>query len=165
MIWMELMKYTQWWTVFSQLLLIWTVCTTKQYNVTESVLWQSFYHYLHHGPLMYLAEPGEARGCSTNTSYIGSLIHSLIQSWFVSAPPRPNGWRWCFQSCNRLCYNFWGDSKFWRASKLHYWFKSYGNFAEWVEFDYGQSFSGEGSASAACAAGLFFMHYILGSTL
>ena len=32
---------------------------------------------------MYLADPGEARGCSTNTSYIDSLIHSLIQSWFV----------------------------------------------------------------------------------
>ena len=35
------------------------------------------------------------------------------------------------------------------------WFKSYGDFTEWVDFDYWWSFSGEGSASAACAAGLF----------
>ena len=34
-------------------------------------------------------------------------------------------------------------------------FKSYGDFAEWVEFAYSWSFSGEGSAFAACAAGLF----------
>ena len=30
-----------------------------------------------------LADPGKARGCSTNTSVIHSFIHSLIQSWFV----------------------------------------------------------------------------------
>ena len=35
------------------------------------------------------------------------------------------------------------------------WFKSYGVFAEWVDFAYWWCFSGEGSASAACAAGLF----------
>ena len=28
------------------------------------------------------------------------------------------------------------DSKFWRASKLHYWFKSYGHFDECVDFAY-----------------------------
>ena len=31
------------------------------------------------GQIMFLADPGEDRGCSTNTS----VIHSLIQSWFV----------------------------------------------------------------------------------
>ena len=36
----------------------------------------------------------------------------------------------------------------------HYWFKSYGDFAEWVDFAYRWSFIGKGSASAACAAGL-----------
>ena len=41
------------------------------------------------------------------------------------------------------------------ASKLHYWFTRYGAFAEWVDFPYWGSFSGEGSVSAACAAGLF----------
>ena len=29
---------------------------------------------------------------------------------------------------------FLGDSKSWRASKLHYWFKSYDDFAEWLNF-------------------------------
>ena len=42
-----------------------------------------------------------------------------------------------------------------QGSKSHYWFKSYGNFAEWVDFAYWWSFSGEGYASAACAAGFF----------
>ena len=40
---------------------------------------------------------------------------------------------------------------------MHYWFTSYGNFAEWVDFAYRWSFSGEGSASTACAAGLFLV--------
>ena len=47
-----------------------------------------------------------------------------------TAPPRHNGWKWCFQSKNRLDCNFLTDSKFQRTSKSHYWFKSYGNFAE-----------------------------------
>ena len=34
-----------------------------------------------------------------------------------------------------LCH-FFRDSKSWRASKSLYWFKSYGNFAEWVDFEY-----------------------------
>ena len=29
---------------------------------------------------------------------------------------------------------FLGDSKSQRASKSHFWFKSYGDFAEWVDF-------------------------------
>ena len=33
-----------------------------------------------------------------------------------------------------------------RASKSHYWFKSYGNFSEWADFAYWWSFSGGGSA-------------------
>ena len=44
---------------------------------------------------------------------------------------------------------------------MHYWFKSNGDFAEWVDFAYWWSFIGERSASAACAAGLF----ISGGTL
>ena len=54
-----------------------------------------------------------------------------------------------------MCYNFLGDSKSQRTSKSHYWFKRDGDFAEWVDFAYWWSFSGKGSASAACAAGLF----------
>ena len=45
---------------------------------------------------------------------------------------------------NRLCCK--GDSKFLRASKSHYWFNGYGNFAEWVDFACWWSFSGGGSA-------------------
>ena len=33
-----------------------------------------------------------------------------------------------------------------RVSKLHYWFKSYGNFAEWVDVVNWWSFRGGGSA-------------------
>ena len=46
------------------------------------------------------------------------------------APPRPNGWKWCVQSKNGLDYKFLGNSKVLRSSQLHYWFNSYGNFAE-----------------------------------
>ena len=38
---------------------------------------------------------------------------------------------------------------------MNYWSKSYGNFAKWVNFAFWWSFNSEGSASAACAAGLF----------
>ena len=37
---------------------------------------------------------------------------------------------------------------------LHYWFKSYGNIAEWVDFDYWWSCIGKG-LRADCEAGLF----------
>ena len=39
---------------------------------------------------------------------------------------------------------FSGDSKFQRASKLHCWFKSYGDLAEWVDFAHWWSFIGKG---------------------
>ena len=38
------------------------------------------------------------------------------------------------------------DSKSQRASKLHYWFKSYYDFAERVDFFYWWTFSGGGPA-------------------
>ena len=34
-------------------------------------------------PILLLADPGEARGCSTNTFVINSLINSLSRSSFV----------------------------------------------------------------------------------
>ena len=40
--------------------------------------------------------------------------------------------------------NFVGYFKSPRASKSHYWFKRYGNFAEWMDFAYWWSFSGGG---------------------
>ena len=38
-----------------------------------------------------------------------------------------------------------GDSKYWKVSKLHYWFKSYSTFAELVDFAYWWSFISGGS--------------------
>ena len=48
-----------------------------------------------------------------------------------TAPPRLNGWTWCFQSSNRLHYNHLGESKSRRTSKSHYRFKSYGEASRW----------------------------------
>ena len=39
---------------------------------------------------------------------------------------------------------FFRDFKSWRASKSLYWFQSYGNFVEWVDFDYWWSCIGKG---------------------
>ena len=39
---------------------------------------------------------------------------------------------------------FFRDSKSWRESKWHYWFKSYGNLAEWEDFAYWWSCIGKG---------------------
>ena len=49
--------------------------------------------------------------------------------------------------------NFLGDSKSQKASKQHYWFKSYGDFAEWVDFAHWWSFIG--------AAGLFMVNHLV----
>ena len=43
---------------------------------------------------------------------------------------------------------FFGDFKSQRTPKLHYWFKSYSDFAEWVYFPIGQS--GEASWWRVC---------------
>ena len=81
-----------------------------------------------------------------------------------TAPPRPNGCRWCFQSQNRLCLNFL-DSKSRRASKLHYWFKSYGNFDELVDFAHWWSFIGKGLLLQPAQQACFFEHRSLDLTL
>ena len=72
---------------------------------------------------------------------------------------------------------FKGNSKSRRASKSHYWFKSYGDFVEFVDFAYWWSFIGKGlrlqSAQQACSpeislnarlscifhGGIFLMNY------
>ena len=57
-----------------------------------------------------------------------------------------------------LIYNIFGDSKSQRASKFHYWFKSCGDFAEWVDFAYWWSFIAAGSAiKGANPPSLFFI--------
>ena len=40
----------------------------------------------------------------------------------------------------------------------YYWFKSEGDFAEWVDFQW--TLNGEGSASAACTANLYLASLI-----
>ena len=91
----------------------------------------------------FLADPGKARGCSTNIF----MLHLLIQCWFVKI------------SLQRRHALMVEDGTY--SHKIDYviiyWFKSYGNFAECVDFAYWWSFSSEGSASADCAAvaGLF----------
>ena len=50
-----------------------------------------------------------------------------------------------------------GGSKSWRASKLHDWYKSYSDFAEWEDFSCWWSCIGKG-VRAACKAGLFHLH-------
>ena len=47
---------------------------------------------------MFLADPGKARGCSTNSFVIHSFINSVMvfENIFM-APPRPNSFKWCFQ--------------------------------------------------------------------
>ena len=44
----------------------------------------------------------------------------------------------------QLYWHIFRDSKSWRASKSLYWFKSYGDFAEWVDFAYCWSCIGKG---------------------
>ena len=75
------------------------------------------------------AKPGAA--LQTPTSIVNSV---MVCENIFTAPPCPNGWRCYFQWWNRLSYNFIRDSKSWGASKLTYWFKSYSDFSEWMDF-------------------------------
>ena len=57
--------------------------------------------------LFIISRPGQNRGCSTNTFFNNALTDSVIVCEIIpTALPRLNGWRWCFQSWNRLCYFF-----------------------------------------------------------
>ena len=82
------------------------------------------------------------RASATNTFVINWLINSVMvcENIFMEQP-RPNGCRWC---SHNICHNFLGESKSRRASKLHNWFKSYGDFAEGVDFPNWWSFNGKG---------------------
>ena len=54
---------------------------------------------------------------------------------------------------------FFGDFKSRRAPKLHYWFKSYGDLAEWVDFAYWWSFTAGGSAINGATSSSLFKGY------
>ena len=76
----------------------------------------------------FLAGPGKARGCSTNTFVIQSVTESgilfLSQLYAAAIPKR-------IKSSLPVIYHRDEElSKSWRPSKLHKFFKSYGNFTE-----------------------------------
>ena len=48
---------------------------------------------------------------------------------------------------------------------MHYWFKSYGDFAEWVDFDYWWIFSGGGSAVHRATLSSFNRSCVAGAVL
>ena len=89
-----------------------------------------------------------------------SFIHFLSQSPIpcdniCTAPLYPNGWRWCFQSWNKLCQEIFGDSKSQRALLGHklLWFCWRGGLCLLEELHW------EASASAAYTAALFIFIY------
>ena len=96
-----------------------------------------------------LADPGEARGCSTNSL----VINSFIDSFSLPFPPTALRIRHA-QAVRDSTSSYKIDyvhsdqelSQSRRASKSHQWFKSYSHFAERVDFAYWWSFSGGGSA-------------------
>ena len=55
-----------------------------------------------------------------------------------------------------LCCTGLGHSKLQRMTKLHNWFKSYGNFNEWVDFALWWSCIGKG-LQVPCEAGLIYL--------
>ena len=65
---------------------------------------------------------------------------------------------------SHIYYNFVGESKSQMASKSHYWFKSYSNIAELVNFAYWWSCIGKG-LHKACVAGLSTGNYTVHYTL
>ena len=51
----------------------------------------------------------------------------------------------------KLYWHFVRDSKSWRTFKSLYWFRSYGDFTEWVDFDYWWSCIGKGIPCSLCS--------------
>jgi hypothetical protein len=53
------------------------------------------------------------------------------------APPGPNGWRWCYEILNLKGHQ----------NRIYYWFTSYQDFVEWVNFAYWWRCIGKGLRS------------------
>ena len=96
--------------------------------------------------LQQLADPSEARGCSTK-----SLVINSFSQYSHPFPPTAL-WRRHAQTVrdstsslqNRLCQNDQKLSKSQRASKSLHWLKSYDNFTEGVDLAYWWSCIGKG---------------------
>ena len=86
---------------------------------------------------LFFSRPGRSQGLlykHLRHSLIHLFIHSVIlQLKYLHGAATP---QWLEMVLSVIYHNFCGDSKSRRTSKLHYWFKSYGDFAEWVDFSY-----------------------------
>ena len=61
-----------------------------------------------------------------------SVSHGLWKYLYGAATPQRL--EMVLTVINKLVFNILTDSKSWRTSKFHYWFKSYSNFAEKSEY-------------------------------
>ena len=101
-----------------------------------------------------LADAGEARGCSTNTFVTDSFIHSLIKCTlckYLYSAATPLWFKMVISVIKQTIL---------QLPKSRYWFKSYGNYAEWVGFVYWWSFSVGGSAINGLPRSCFFFLWI-----
>ena len=109
---------------------------------------------------LLLADPGKARGCSTNTCVTHWFTDSFIHS-FTDPLVRMSLWRRHSQTVIKgsiqSYWQFFRDSKYWRASKSLYWFKSYSDFAERVFFAYWWSFIGKGLRLQSAQQAIFII--------
>ena len=75
-----------------------------------------------------ISRPGRRQGLLYKHlchSFTDLLIEQSFSLNIFMAPASPNGFKWFFQSWNKLYWHFSRDSKPWRALTLPYWSKSY----------------------------------------
>ena len=88
-----------------------------------------------------------ARAALQTASWLISYFSNSVRSWFVKISLRCRHFLMVKDgafSHKSTMLHYLGDSKSQRAFKLHYWFKSYGGFAEWVDLAYWWSCMGKG---------------------
>ena len=107
---------------------------------------------------LFLSDPGKARGCSTNTFVIDWLIDwFVLKLKYLYGAVTPKQFKMVLPVIKQTIFTFFKDSKSWRASKPLYRFKSYGNFAERVNFAYWWSCIGKGLRLQACLISVYFV--------
>ena len=67
-------------------------------------------------------------------TYEKTLTHPFVNYLYSAVTPKQL--KKVLPVIKQTILTFFRDSKSWRASKSLYWFKSYGIFAEWVDFAY-----------------------------
>ena len=111
-----------------------------------------------------LADPGEARDCSTNSLVIHSLIQWVLKPFLPTFLRRRHA-----KTVRGSSSSYKTDyvivikkqlSKYWRVSKSHQWFNSYGHFTEGMDLAYWWSCIGKGlclqPAQKACFKGTVY---------